>query len=188
MIPPKAAQAAKEVKRLTKDLTRQQVKKGNVTFQIERLTPMEGYELLDKLRNMIGEVVAQSWEQSPQAFIISALSRLPHENLEYVRKELFERIQFSRPDTAMQPRPLAGSEDIAFEGLDPGTVYEMVVRAFAVNFTDILQRVQSALEAAEKSSKQSPQTQSQGSLQPQSQPDTSSTEQSTTIDTTSQIS
>ena len=52
----------------------------------------------------------------------------------YVRKILFERVAFSNR-LALDPMPLAGSEDMAFGGLEPVAIYEVLARALAVNFT-----------------------------------------------------
>ena len=172
----------KQLGALTLSLTEQTVNQGQTTFTIERLSPMEGYQLIDTMRNMIGNATTGSFQESPSAFMMAALTKLPHKDLEYIRKKLFERVQFTRPDTAPTPRPLAGSEDIAFEGLDAGIIYEMIVRAFSVNFTDILQRVQDALETAEENSKQSAPTQSHQSSQHPSPPNSPLTSQSTTTD------
>ena len=169
-----------EIQGLTDALTLQEITKGETTFQIERLSPMEGYKLLDDIRTMIGEHIPDALQQTgdPLAILVATIGKIPHKDMEIVRKKLFENIQFSRPD-ARQPRPLYGSEDIAFQGLDAGVIYELIVRGLAVNFTDTLLRIQGSSEAEDKTSNQSPPKQSQASSLRQSRRNTSTTRRST---------
>ena len=147
-----------DIAALAVNLTAPEFTKGEVKFVIGKLAPMEAYHFIDKIRNMVGGATDTSTitKDSWAAFLAGAILKLPHNDLEFIRKQLFEHIEFTAPD-APGLRPLAGSEDIAFKDLDAGIVYEMIVRAFSVNFTDILVRIQSVLgEEEEETSKPSP--------------------------------
>lgn len=138
-----------DIDSLAEDLTREEVVIGSTTFRISRMPPMRGYELLDDIRAMLGSQVVDalgtiSSQQSNMDTIIASLLSLPHVQSDGIRKRLFEWVTFTRTPNVPSAQKLLGAEDMAFEGLDPGRVYEMMVRCFAVNFTDTLLRAQSS--------------------------------------------
>ena len=60
--------------------------------------------------------------------------RLPIPFMDALRQRLFTRVEFKTDATSWGV--LTGGEDTAFENLEPSAVYEVVVRALFVNFTD----------------------------------------------------
>ena len=64
--------------------------------------------------------------------------------LENVRKYLFAEITFTNAN-AKTAMPLAGNEGLALSGLEPVAVYEILMRALAVNFTESFSAILSRL-------------------------------------------
>ncbi len=120
-----------------KKMTEREVKLGETTFIIGKLNAMEGFKLLESIREQLGLTLselntAKMQEQNFLGEILKSVVRLPQQ---YVQKELipilFNNIQFSKSNQVGGLR-LHGAEEMAF--IDPLHVYEVLLRALCVNF------------------------------------------------------
>jgi len=117
-------------------------------FRIKKLLAMEAFHVMEILRPVAIEVAGSvavgdeedSASQTVQLF--SAVAQmLDIELLDKVRNILFKHVQYSR--NGKNYIVLRGREDEAFYKLDPLHVYEVLIRAFVVNFTNTFSVFQS---------------------------------------------
>ena len=115
---------------------------GEVQFEAFKLLPMEQYQLLNELRTGFREAATvdlpddndeESMTQVGFQALFLAFSTMPPALVEKVRRELFKRVSFKRPNSPT-PLTLSGNEELAFDGLEGFHVMEVLARAFAVNF------------------------------------------------------
>ena len=150
-----------DIGKLTADLTRQEVEIDSTTFYIAKLTPMEAYHLLDEIRSVAGEQVMEALssmigkEDAGIDAIFAAVLSADHDKVDYVRQRLFAPITFKRTPNVSVAQDLLGAEDMAFEGMDAGRVFEVMLRAFAVNFTSTLLRFQQPSQKETQATKSS---------------------------------
>ena len=71
-----------------------------------------------------------------------------------VGRKVFEKVSFANARITT-PQQLAGTEDTAFDGLEPVAVYEVLLRALAVNFTASFRALVSKLPDVDLNSIQS---------------------------------
>lgn len=112
---------------------------GGTRFFISKLPAMAGFDLLEVIRHEIGKstslrVPDRTTENAVGSLLQMVLSLDPS-FVAYVRKILFEKVAFSNR-LVVDPLPLSGSEDMAFAGLEPVAIYEVLARCLAVNFTE----------------------------------------------------
>ena len=124
------------------DFTEKNFSIGEVNFVVDKMGALKGWKVLEKCRKaMASTEVAPSKGQSAQALgMFKALMGLDPEFVEWLRTEMFNTVRFQAksPDGHAQPwLPLsnAGNVDMCFESLEPVHIYEVMARAFAVNFT-----------------------------------------------------
>ena len=118
----------------------EQLKIGEVDFQIEKLPAMEAWRVFEKIRHAfatcdigdpkgIGQIVTG----------IKAVMALPVEFVDGIRAELFTYIKFrtKQSDGNMSDWiTLSGMEATAFEDLEAVAVYNLISRSLSVNFTE----------------------------------------------------
>ena len=107
-------------------------------FVVGKLPAMAAFDLMEQIRRELGKlsgVVAQG--ETGDAVVGNVLQlvlSLEPSFVAQVRRKLFEKVSFSNQH-APAPQQLAGAEDMAFDGLEPVAVYEVLLRCLQVNFT-----------------------------------------------------
>ena len=109
------------------------------TFHIAPLLPMEGFEVLEEIREAVVSPVGLSrvmenptGPEITQA-LLTVLAGLPKAVVKSVQRQMFTSVTFTN-ENALSARVLSGSEAMAFNGLSAFDVYEVTVRCLAVNF------------------------------------------------------
>ena len=127
------------------NLTDTEFEIGGTRFFISKLSAVAGFDLLEMVRHEIGksgvlgkEISDTTAAADTNAMWLQMVLSLDPSFVAYVRKILFKRVAFSNR-LAVDPQSLSGSEDMAFGGLEPVAIYEVLVRALAVNFTASLE-------------------------------------------------
>ena len=143
-------------------------------FIIEKLPALEGWHCLETIRAELGSIGldqiivtireqqtamgrgktedAATREQEVIAAVILVLGKLGVRFIDELRKTFFARIRFASPSTTVQP--LAGAEVMAFNGLEPISIYEVLVRSLVVNFFDSFQLIDTLVPQPPTSSHQ----------------------------------
>lgn len=129
---------------------------GGLEFNIREIPTMKGFQMLEKIRynldiknlkiDFAGLAVTDNEDRQLDAVqeslmsLIHVIMKLDTEFVEWLRKSLFEEIDFRNKHTKQRWQNLLGNEDTAFdrtiEGVNPMTVYEVLVRSFKVNFSE----------------------------------------------------
>ncbi len=143
---------------LGEKLTDTQFEIGGTRFIISKLPAVAAFDLLEVIRHEVGKSASRNVLDSPSEGSIGALLQmvlsLDPSFVAYIRKILFEKVSYSNR-LAEDPQRLAGSEDMAFNGLEPVAIYEVLARALAVNFTESWQYAVSKFQNANLGSIQS---------------------------------
>lgn len=128
------AEAKAQAAALADQLDQREVVIDGTTYRIEKLLPMEAYRVLEVMRRVAGPILAGLPKGSSVGVILGRImGQVPPETVETVRVALFKNVRFSNDRTKQTFRPLHPDEAMAFS--DPVHVYEILVRAMAVNFT-----------------------------------------------------
>ena len=123
-------------------LTARIVKIGKTEFKIDPLLPMEGFDVLEEIREAaispgnLYHVLENPTQEGIRNALIAVLSSLPKPIVKSIQKQMFTAVTFTN-ETAVTPQVLAGREGMAFDslqGLTPFDVYNVTVRCLAVNF------------------------------------------------------
>ncbi len=122
---------------ISRNLTDTEFEIGGTRFFISKLSAVAGFDLLEVIRHELGKSTSLRVPmQCPRSRgLLAPDGPFPGPVLRGLRSEiLFERVAFSNR-LAVDPQSLSGSEDMAFGGLEPVAIYEVLARALAVNFT-----------------------------------------------------
>lgn len=143
---------------------------GGSNFQVKLLMPMEGYRVWEILRPHLFEPVSRIDVSVPmQNAVVAIVMGLAPAIVETTRVTLFERIVYTN-DTTRSPTVLSRNEDDAFKDAHALTIYEVLVRAFAINFRpsleDLVSRFGWVLSVPVDSTPSAPGTSSLSSLTP----------------------
>ena len=126
---------------MAEPLDAQTVTLGTVTFTINKLLPMEGFRLFEKIRPCLADAMSGPMFTSDGditgnlAALVSMVSAFPQSVVEEVRQDLFRAVRYKAPPGVPNETVLAGEEDTAFKDLEPIHVYEVLVRCLVRNFT-----------------------------------------------------
>ena len=121
---------------------------GPTTFSFRKLPSMAAWRLMEEIRVAVaGRLSSMTAEDAlePGVEIIKAVIGQPPEVVDSIRKQIFQVVYFQN-GAAVTPQVLVGAEDMAFDGLEPVAVYEVLVRGLAVNFTASFAAVASRLQ------------------------------------------
>ena len=136
-------------------LTEPEVEMMGTRFFIAKLPAMAAFDLMELIRHELGKSQSVTLPEGAPDVLVSGLIRmvmsLDPAFVSGVRRKLFEHVSFSN-QRVPTPQQLAGAEDMAFDGLEPVAVYEVLVRCLAVNFTPSLRALGSRLGDADLSS------------------------------------
>ena len=123
---------------------------GGTRFFVAKLSAVAGFDLLEVIRHeigksgVLGKEISDTTAADTNAMWLQMVLSLDPAFVAYIRKILFEKVEFSNHLSARQP--LAGVEDTAFLDLEPVAIYEVLVRALTVNFTASLESVVSKFQ------------------------------------------
>lgn len=123
-----------------------QFKIKDVEFTLQRIPPLSGWDITELFREAIarsGGLATELPEGDAKAHakaLIKILVGLKREDVKALRDELFQFVTFKVPDQPKQLN-LAGVEDMAFEKIGPMAIYEVIGRAFYVNFTECFEEM-----------------------------------------------
>ena len=120
---------------------------GEVTFQVNKLLPQEAKAVfMAHVRPLLeGALAAESGGGGDGlAMILGIVAKAPQTHYDAVMRALYQHVYYVRSDDREQlpPQRLAGDEERAFVGLDMAHLLLVDARAFAVNFHeswDVLQ-------------------------------------------------
>ena len=120
---------------------------GETHFLIDKLPAMQAWRVLERIRHELAktEVTIPTNGQNPDALLRSVLSLDPA-FVEGLRRDIFAHVRFTNA-RAQTPQQLASAEDMAFDGLEPVAIYEVMLRALAVNFMPSFREIGSRLGA-----------------------------------------
>lgn len=119
-----------------KEFTKKEVQLGSTKFIINKLHALDGYTVLESLRETLGETLGNIDMKSPLEGVIKSIMKLP---ASYIKDELmpalFKEVVFINKSA---PQGMAlegeGADRMAFQDLDPVEIYELLARALCVNF------------------------------------------------------
>lgn len=125
---------------------------GEVQFRITKLNVMDGYRMLERIRKQLATTadkveIDRTSDVNSGLSIIQSIMQLDEAFVEEMRKKLFTSVEF-KGNGAMDYIKLEGSEDMAFQSLQPTHIYEVLVRSLVVNFMDSVKGLMSALPKA----------------------------------------
>ena len=137
------------------DLTKTEFEIGGTRFAVAKLPAMAGFDLLEAIRHELGKSQALSLpsmdaldnEDGSIVSLLKIVLSLDPAFVRQVRQKLFEKVAFSNTRVPT-PQQLVGAEEIAFDGLEPIAIYEVLARSAAVNFTPSLDALVSRLRDA----------------------------------------
>lgn len=124
---------------------------GSTSFQIRKLLPFEGFEVLEELRAAVGAKLANLPAGVSAATAIVAIAMaIPPSSVKSVMGRLFAEVRYSNASAQTQAALAHGGviDQAGFEGLEPVAVYEVFVRVLAVNFFSSFSGSLSALDKA----------------------------------------
>lgn len=153
----KPSQAFNEIPLPSEFVEERQFTIGKTTFYITKLQCMEGLDVLEDIRVAMGAAnVAINQEvlknaDSAGAMIVNLFLKVPKRDVAVIQSKLFTSVSFTRKGNIASAIPLHGSEDMAFDGLEPADVYQVLVRALLVNFTKSLTGMMSLMDETQSS-------------------------------------
>jgi len=120
---------------------------NEVSFRVNKLNAMDGFALFEIIRKELATTsdnidLNGDNDADDSILIIKAIASLEPTFVEKIRKALFSRVQF-KGNGAESYVALAGTEEMAFQNLEPIDVYEVLLRALAVNFTGSFRAIKS---------------------------------------------
>ena len=116
---------------------------GDVTFRVDKLLPQEAKAVfMAHVRPLLeGALSVESGGGDGLAMILGIVAKAPQTHYDAVMRALYQHVYYTSPDQ-VQPQRLAGDEERAFANLDMAHLLLVDARAFAVNFHeswDVLQ-------------------------------------------------
>lgn len=112
------------------------------SFHIEALLPMEGFDVLEEIREVavtpanLATVLANPNEAAVKTTFLLILAGLPKSVVKSIQRQMFQSVTFTNA-SAQTARVLSGSEPMAFQPpMTAFDVYGMTVRCLAINFLE----------------------------------------------------
>ena len=128
------------------ELEKREVVLGEVEFRFRKLPPFDAHHVMELIRVAVGSKWDQIQTQGDAAkVILSLVGAVSVKDMEAIRGELFKSVRFAYTGQPQAEMPLVGFEDKAFGDIDPVLIYEVVLRALAVNFSQSISVIQSRL-------------------------------------------
>jgi len=116
-------------------------------FYFNKMPAMKGWTTLLGIREAVG---AQMKPEELNPDILRIVMALPTVYVLKLQETMFQYVDFSSASTS--PQQLKGAEDMAFDGLEPGAIMEILVRSLCVNFSpsfrEIIEQISRVLKQA----------------------------------------
>ena len=128
-------------------LTHTNVVFGETTFAIQRALPLEAFQIFEALRPglaSVSEAVQTAFSAEAEGVdrhanalgtAVAIVGKLPAETVQVAMTKLLRHVTFMREGLGA-PRVAAQDLESAFKGMSVFQIYELLVRAFCVNFTE----------------------------------------------------
>ncbi len=118
---------------------------GEVEFKISKLPAMKGFDLMEAIRHEFSKAsidvdIDVSNPRKAGAELLKSVLGLDPAFVARVRTDMFKNVHY-RGNGAQTFTVIYGTEDMAFKGLEPISIYEVLGRSLAVNFTDSFQEI-----------------------------------------------
>lgn len=109
--------------------------KGETKFVLSKMPGTVAWDTLEDIREALSDPILKRGSDA-RGFMEQILLALPKPFTRRLRDKMFNYVTFTNA-IARTPLTLAGSEETAFDAIDaePVAIYEVFVRALAVNFT-----------------------------------------------------
>ena len=124
---------------IAKSWEQTQVEIRGTNFEIRQMLAMDAFEVLERIRESLagGMLQTSATGDSTEMVgrLISSVLSIPRESLAPIRDDMFRNVRFTNR-TAKTPMIVHGNEGMAFNGLLPVHIYELLARALCVNFTE----------------------------------------------------
>ncbi|MEE9451373.1 MAG: hypothetical protein V3V61_01290 [Gammaproteobacteria bacterium] len=122
---------------------------GKTTFVIDKLNANAGFKVLEILRVAI-IASGESFQTAGNDFMnmCKGVLGLPIDIVESVKTELFNNIRFFKEKNETKGKGIYLQRqcyDMAFEGLEPIDMYDLLLRALVVNFFSSFQKLKSKI-------------------------------------------
>lgn len=128
-----------------KGLDEREAKLGNTRFYFDKMGAVEGFRVFEMIRAEMANTKIEGTGVQDGDFM-RIVAALDPDFVERLRERLFNHVRFTTPNNS--PIKLAGAEDMAFDGLEPVHIYEVLARALAVNFIASFRELSSRTGAA----------------------------------------
>lgn len=135
------------IERIANQWNETTVQFGDTKFEIRKLLPMDAFETFEKVRiamaDNIGDMEVHTGPGSDvktMIEVVKAVMKIDRDSLASIRDDLFEEIYFSNSHYK-SPLKLRGLESTAFASLNFSCIYELLMRAFVVNFSESLSEI-----------------------------------------------
>ena len=146
---------------------------GTTHFTIHKLLAMEGFRVLDKIREAVGERLSHVDSDASVPTMIAAVAlSIPTAKVEEIMRPLFAQVTYTNTHAKTPLKVSDGNiiDDAAFAGLEPIAIYNLLIRCLAVNFFSSFTEIKSLLATAlPDSSPQPTATSTPSSLHPSTQ-------------------
>lgn len=135
-LPPKQHPAAARLLARTADWKQKECTLGRTRFRIEKMLPMQGFEVLEMVRSAVGDRFRTlSAETGTAGALISVILGIDPPALRSIMDRLFRSVHFTNANVKT-PMVVFGNEGMAFESCQPIDVYELLARCLTVNFRE----------------------------------------------------
>ncbi len=125
------------LERIKEDLTKQEVEINGVIFHFDKLSAWDGFPIAEKIRFALAGPLTTTSTGSDNMFLATVLKIKP-EDLRGIARDLFPHVKFRKAGSKDSFVKLADAEDMAFGQLEVIDVYEVILRAIGVNFSNTI--------------------------------------------------
>ena len=135
-----------KLQKAVSEFEKTEVKIKNTTFYFDELPPMEAFDLLEELRPGIAHAFGMLREgMTFEVACVVLFLGLPVQTVRNGRDQLYRSVRY-KTEQIQTPQVLFDEEDTAFAGCSALDMYEIILRAFSVNFTESFLEMQSRME------------------------------------------
>ncbi len=144
----KAAQSKDDVKNILEKFNQSEWEIGGTCFYFHKMPALKGWEVIESIRKELGRT---SKGMDADAGFLTLIASLDTGFVSNLRTELFKFVSFvNKTQTKTAPNSrLAGMEDMAFENLQPVTIYQVMWRSLIVNFSESFSELTSSFQDTE---------------------------------------
>ena len=139
-------------------LTAEEATIEGTTFYFGKIGAVKAWPIFLRVRAQIsqilqlGRITINVNDDQTLSSLVSVIIALPPEHLQALQDDLFPYVQFKNKHTNNSRQDVKETEDMAFDGLEPVDIGEVLARSLAVNFFKSMQRIGSWASHLEKES------------------------------------